>query len=1477
LDGVGRYFWRRVYKEVLVSIMRARRILLLLLIALALGLGGGAALLLSGTLHARARAQLVASAEASLGREVAVGNLRGDPLRGIVIDDLAVARTDRLSEGAMIRADRAEIRFDALALGRDLLTGRGVLPSIRQIVLFSPTMALEVSRDGRWNVADLLRRQPTTGGPTVFRPLVEVRAGAVDFSDAFGLPRPFTARFTQVNGTVDLRAWPRVRVSAELVSLRGDRATPLVASGTYLAGMDALDLAVSAERAPLAQWGPYFVRAPGFVLDGGEADAAFHVLRTRWGGRRALDYRGTLRLYDAEALLLPQRARLRDARGVLEVDNLRVRSEGLALTVDGSALRVRGEMISTARGRRLDLTAASTEMDLRTLRRVLFPGSRLALVGRTGGEVRITGPMQTLTVEGAIYDARGAINRQPFTIATSGVTVVGNLLALDGLRATAGEARISGEVRHLLGTPDLMVAGEAQGLSAQIWRRAGVALSLPLEGRLDGTLALGRTGDRLVVEATLTMEAGRAGGLRVDGLRAGGWVEEGEIFLPYLFAAQGRSQVHAAGAVAESGRLTMDVAGEDLDLRRISGLVGLRPPISGQADVRGRLTGSLAAPVFDGELVMGRGSVGALAFDEAEGPLRLTRQSVATRGLLIRDGPGTYLLAGTAQWAGPRPALDLSVDAEEIAAAGLVRDAGLALDLRGRVSGRLHIGGVPQRPTVRGTLALREGRVEGQQVDEATASFRWVGDTLYLDQAQARVRDSLVQATGTVRRDGETEMTVTARQFDLRHLTILPPSLLAASGKVDLTGRISGRGLGRVAGLLSSSDLTLNGQRFDRAEGSVRWEKGRLHLEPLTLRQGEGQYTVTGTMQLQGPLALDLRGEIAGGRLSTLLALGGVRPPFPLNGRLDGAVRVEGTPARPSASLDARLTQGRLGDHPIDEGHAVLSVRDDVIAIERLALRSGRGEIAAQGRVALRGSSALEVGGSNLNLDLLRPLLGLRRPLHGTLNFTTQFSGPLSDPEIGLSLEVRDGGVEGLTFDSLVANAFYQDGQFHIEQALLVEGDNRVKGAGTIPFNPALRSLAETRPMRFEISLVEANLGLLTLLTPQVQEASGRMEGQVLLSGTPRTPEMSGRLTVRGGRIKLRSVATPLEEVTVDLIFREDRLTLEGFRARMGSGTVTAGGAVTVADFRPARIERLTVRASDARLEVKPLFAGEVDADLTFSGPLLDPATPPEVAGTLTLKRGDLVISAAPGGSGWRGPNFRLREVRVRGGEELAVHFGRLRIDLKEGEVIAGGTLRQPALDGEWVADRGTMTVFGQTFILREGRARFLPQLGLTPVVSFEAETQVGATRVFIEVHQALPHEMADRMILRSDPPLSREEIAQLLARQSGLAHLAAGDVQSALRVELSRALFGEIGQTVARALGLTEFVIQYDFAQPLQLRIGRLLVRDLYLTLTTVFDAPRPRFVWAMEWRFARNLMLTLSLDDVGRADALLLYQIRF
>jgi hypothetical protein len=347
----------------------------------------------------------------------------------------------------------------------------------------------------------------------------------------------------------------------------------------------------------------------------------------------------------------------------------------------------------------------------------------------------------------------------------------------------------------------------------------------------------------------------------------------------------------------------------------------------------------------------------------------------------------------------------------------------------------------------------------------------------------------------------------------------------------------------------------------------------------------------------------------------------------------------------------------------------------------------------------------------------------------------------------------------------------------------------------------------------------------------------------------------------------------------------------------MGAGTVTASGAVAVANFRPAALERVALQARDVRLDVRPYYAGLLDGELTLSGPIGDPAHLPEVVGRLTFKRGELdasaLLSSALSGGGtplaYRGPELRLRDVQLTTGDDLVVRLGRLRVDANPGDVVlAGGTLRRPTLNGRLTADRGTVTLFGRTFTLRAGEARFFPQFGLKPLISLDAETDVDVvelvglgqarrvvpTRIFLEARQVFPEELAERVVLRSEPPHSREELVAVLSGQRSAS--AGADVRLLLQAELSRALFGDVEQSIARAFGLSEFAVSYDFVEPLQLRIGRLLVRDLYLRLTTVFDV-ETRFVWSLEWRVYRNFLLTFSVDTEGRTDTLLRYTLRF
>jgi hypothetical protein len=80
----------------------------------------------------------------------------------------------------------------------------------------------------------------------------------------------------------------------------------------------------------------------------------------------------------------------------------------------------------------------------------------------------------------------------------------------------------------------------------------------------------------------------------------------------------------------------------------------------------------------------------------------------------------------------------------------------------------------------------------------------------------------------------------------------------------------------------------------------------------------------------------------------------------------------------------------------------------------------------------------------------------------------------------------------------------------------------------------------------------------------------------------------------------------------------------------------------------------------------------------------------------------------------------------------------------------------------------------------------------------------------------------------------------------------------------------------VIRSFGLSEFRLSYDFARPLELRIGKDLLRNLYVTFATTFG-PDPANLWSLEYRFTPTTALGLTLDHLGRYGILLSHVIRY
>lgn len=1433
-----------------------------------------------GALASHTRAMAVAAASAAFGRDVAIGRVSGNPWSGLVFEEVAIAST-RPGVRPPLAARRITVFFDPWMLVRDTVRRRRTDASIAHVILDEPAMRLERAPAGAWNVLDLLARR---GGPasTAFAGRIIILNGTVSFTDRNRIaPRSFETRFVDVNGTVDFARSPRIALQGSFVEERDGRRMPGRVSGAYTLSTRMLDVDLTAYGGDAGVWGPYILATRTFRITGGRFDLSMHVLRGPSGGHWTTDYTGRITLREGRAAFPTQPVSLTGVTGEIAVANLSISSSSLRGALNGSPLEVRGE--ATFYGEpRFDVAVRSPGMDLTTIGRLFFPGVSHRITGVAKGEVRIIGPLAAPRMEGRIEAARGEVDRQPFERASGDIALFGKMMSLVGVRGESGRSRLTGDAWWTLDAPDLLLSVRFDNAEAAAVRHWAPAELPAFDGSVDGSITALRTVTGVSVAGQTSVAATHLRGVALDRVDAAFRSTSSGIALDHLLVRQGPSWAIARGHLDPGGAVALETNAGTSDLAQLPLLQG-RGAVAGAADFAGRIRGTMDAPELAGTLLVGEGRAAGLSFDAASGRVAVRPGVLSVDGLVARSARARYRASGSVGW-GERPILALDLEAERASMETLSRIAGFPPTVSGLVNGHVRLDGPMTRPAAAGAVSLLHGAVFGQTIDEAAAAFTWDGTRLTVEGGSLRLRQSLARFAGVFDRRTGLGFDVSARGFDLRDLS-LPAIGAALDGHVDFTGRITGFPASpALAASAASSDLTINGRRFDQASGTVRWHARTLSLNPLALRLGNEHYEIAGEVALSNAPHVSLAATVTDGRLSTLLGLANARLGVPLDGTVTGTATVDGPLGNPAARLDLQFSRGSFGDHPLVAGHFDLTLRDRSVTIEDFELRPVRGRIAATGRYDLGGESQIEVSGADLDLDLLRPAFRFRRPLTGRLDFTMQLGGTLASPEVGFALEIARGGLQGgVTFDSLVANAFYRDGLLQIPQALLSQNGHKLRASGSIPFNPALLRFDEHGPLDFRLTLADVNLGLLTLATDRVEDGAGAVEGEVRISGTAAAPRLNGALQVSNGRLRFRGLQTPIESLRLDLRLEESAIRVAEGTARIGGGTARLDGTMRLVQESPRaftlvvpRESPLVLQAGDVQLVYPPVLDARFDGSVRLWGTIGDPQRPPTLDGRVMVSRGVVAVGSVTGGTVPRPIPLAFDGLRLDAGRDLAVRLGGLQLGIRpEGSVVLTGTLEAPMLEGTLEAERGTVRAYGNAFDLEEGTATFHPLQGLRPTIVGRAQTQVGSTRIALTIHGIAPDQL-ELSDLRSDPVLSQQEILALLGQQSGLSRALSGDLAGALRAEISRYLFGQATTALSRALGLTELSVDYDFERPLALRAGARLLRNVYATATATFS-DRQNWLWALEYRFARGWQLALRVDPDAQREVVIWYTTRF
>jgi translocation and assembly module TamB len=1424
-----------------------RRLLLgigFLLGAGSLGLVGAAVYLVrTGALEEAVRDAAARALSQALQREVRIRSLRGIPWHGVVAKGVQVARGRSLREGIFLEVPRVTVEFDPHILFQDLLWGpRWVLPAVRRVTLERPSLLLERDPGGRWNLEDLFLRAPAAGpAQPAFTGTVAIRGGRVHLLDTSRRPA-FRASFEDLSGEFSLQDSPVVRLSLRGRALAQQPAS-VEAKGWIRGDEGALDLEVRVDQAPARPWGAYLAPHPRVRWEGGHVSGTVRLYR---GGPGRTDWSGSLRLHSVSLSVLPEGIRI-VADGPLRLTTSRLEFQGIRVGVGGGVATVRGQA-SFAGGGFLDLDVLCMELDTRLLRHLL-PTS-LPVRGRLSGRVHLVGPPEALRLTGHLRSPSLVVADRSLQSVESRFAYDSGLVALSDFRASFSGGSVRGDLLLDPSDPRFLLAASLRDVPAEVVRILG--LETPVRFRATGLL-LARGGPKGTwIQGVLRGGPGEAFGVPFGGLSVAFAYGEGKLRLGALTADLGEAWLGIQGTVSAAGALDLFAVTRNVPLSRLKSLLGLRGPVEGRLDFAGRIWGTVMDPRGEGRVRLEGLEVGPIRFQEGVAGVVLTRRTLRLRGASLRDRDEVYRIEGEVGWEG-EGRLDLSVrtDGVEVGRLGLLLD--LPVPVTGEVSGAVWVWGTPRQPRAEGVLRLRDAAVAGERVRAARARVRWEATRMTIEDLEAETGRGNLRLLGEVGPE-QVELRFSLHGLRLEEVGALRLASLRVQGNADLAGTV--RGTPRqpeVFATVRSQDLALNGVRFGSAGGRVSWRPGVLVLGPLEVARDSERYTLEGTVHLEGVPTLDLQLQTESGRLGTLLRIG--RSRLAADGDLTGRLTLQGPLENLTATLTLALADGHLGGYPIRRAAGELQLHGRAVTLRSLDLEPKKGAFRAQGTFNLTGETDIELSGEGIELEALRALTGIRTPpLLGTLDFTLQLSGTRQEPVAGLSLEAREVGTGGVQADRVLGQVYYREGELVLEQVLVEKSGYRARAAGRLPLGPETFRVDPSRPLSLEASTDRVDLGILRLWFPHlVEAASGVLTAHLQLSGTADSPRWEGEAAVADGRVQFREFRPALEGISGEVRFDGQVARLERLHGRLGEGTVQANGELTFRALRPDRLH-LSLTASHARLQT-PLYRGLADAQLQLRGS----AQRPQLGGRVTLRAGEVTLATAEEGiAPGRASLFPVElDLELVAGDGLVAVAGPVRLAVS-GRLHLAGSPARPELEGTVTGRDGEFTALGRTFRLESASAQFQRFRGTTPFVSARARTEIQGVTVFANV-EGPPGDL--RVQLTSDPPLPPEQLGALLAGEVGLPSAVRGDVEELLRQQLSRLVLGEFAARVRRALGLEELRIEYDFERPLRLRVGGLLLQNLYLALTTTFTDPL-QFLWSLEYRFSPNLALTLTYD---------------
>ncbi|MEG4828698.1 translocation/assembly module TamB domain-containing protein [Microcoleus sp. F8-D3] len=630
------------------------------------------------------------------------------------------------------------------------------------------------------------------------------------------------------------------------------------------------------------------------------------------------------------------------------------------------------------------------------------------------------------------------------------------------------------------------------------------------------------------------------------------------------------------------------------------------------------------------------------------------------------------------------------------------------------------------------------------------------------------------------------------------------------------------------------------------------------------------------------------------------------------------------------------------------------SFQDGILTVLPLEIRSGKSAIGFSGQLGQKAQSG-QLRVENVPVEELAKLVELPFvDVTGNLNLRANLAGSLENPQATGELSLLEGTLNGEPIKQADGSFSYSNARLNFGGSALVTQTEPIEVQGSLPFElPFATVKADSNQIDLRANLQNEGLAIINVLTPQVAWVSGQGQVQIRVGGTLQDPVAQGIANFENATVRAQAFPEPLTGLTGTVRFEGDRIRVEGIRGQLSQGEVVAAGVIPLSvPFAEGDVDAdnpLAVNLDKLAVNLRGLYSGGVVGQVLARGT----ARRPQLSGNIELYNGEVFlrspggdttelassssasdspstsspspateVSASPSPSPSPSPSFEvgLNDLRLNLGRGIRVTSAPILSFQATGGLTVNGTLDDLRPEGTIRLTSGSVNLFTTEFRLDRGypqTATFVPGQGLDPTLDVRLATSVQevtrfrtpGTSVASEIAdepttfgnvrsvriqalvQGRASQLAESLELRSSPSRSEIEIVALLGG-SFVQTLGQGDSTLAIANLAGAGLLNNIQSAITNATGLSEFRlfptrIRSNEAQSassssgagslgLGLEVGFDITRNISASIIRVLSANQPT-EFTVRYRLSDKILLRGSSNFQGDNRVTAEYELRF